>query len=376
MKVYLVGGAVRDQLLSLPIVERDWVVVGAEPEELLELGYRQVGKDFPVFIHPDSGDEYALARTERKSGKGHRGFKVHSEPTIKLEDDLSRRDLTINAIAEDSEGHLIDPYGGQKDLKQKVLRHISPAFSEDPLRVLRVARFAAKFWGLGFTISPETLNLMSKISNSDELSTLSKERIWKETERALESDNPEIFFITLWQVGALHTLVRPLAEALNSSNNLLMLADIRNLSGITSRYLGLSIIAEAHDNQPVAEQFNQAFCAPSKLHDFTELIAKCFYQCINALSSSEENIYETLIHLDAFRRESRCIEFLSCLDQIQMTFKLGENTSIKFLRDIIPELAKIKPDQDMKSLSGKEIGDSLANLRINKIRQLKTYKNK
>ena len=249
MKVYLVGGAVRDRLLSLPTQEHDWVVVGATPEDLIDQGYRQVGKDFPVFIHPKNGEEYALARTERKSGKGHQGFIVHSEPTITLEEDLSRRDLTINAIAEDSDGNLIDPYQGQKDLQKKILRHISPAFAEDPLRVLRVARFAAKFWKLGFTIAPETLNLMSELSSGDELSYLSKERVWQETERALLTDNPEIFFLILWQVGALHFFAKSLAEALDYSENLLHLADVKKLDGLHARYIGLSMVAALNSDR-------------------------------------------------------------------------------------------------------------------------------
>ena len=179
MQKYLVGGAVRDRLLSLPVHEQDWVVVGSTPQEMLSLGYRQVGKDFPVFLHPQSAEEYALARTERKSGKGHQGFQVFSTPDISLEEDLLRRDLTINAIAEDEHGNLTDPYGGLDDIKNRILRHISPAFSEDPLRVLRVARFAARFWHLGFTIDANTLALMSSISHSGELERLSKERVWR-----------------------------------------------------------------------------------------------------------------------------------------------------------------------------------------------------
>lgn len=168
MKIYLVGGAVRDQLLNLPVKDRDWVVVGATPETLLQQGYQQVGKDFPVFLHPDTHEEYALARTERKSGSGYTGFTCYAAPDVTLEDDLQRRDLTINAIAYSAKGEYIDPYHGIDDIHAKLLRHVSDAFSEDPLRVLRVARFAARFAPLGFTIAPETMSLMKEMTNSRE----------------------------------------------------------------------------------------------------------------------------------------------------------------------------------------------------------------
>jgi tRNA nucleotidyltransferase (CCA-adding enzyme) len=206
MKVYLVGGAVRDRLLNYPVRERDWVVVGATPEILLAQGYRPVGKDFPVFLHPQSNEEYALARTERKSGRGYQGFQFCTDPGITLEEDLSRRDLTINAMAMDGDGNLIDPYGGQRDLQQRVLRHVSAAFAEDPLRVLRVARFAARYAHLGFTIAPETLTLMTELTSSDELQYLSAERVWVETERALAEQSPRTYIDVLRECGALKAL--------------------------------------------------------------------------------------------------------------------------------------------------------------------------
>ncbi len=206
MKIYLVGGAVRDQLLNLPVKDRDWVVVGATPETLLQQGYQQVGKDFPVFLHPDTHEEYALARTERKSGSGYTGFTCYAAPDVTLEDDLQRRDLTINAIAYSAKGEYIDPYHGIDDIHAKLLRHVSDAFSEDPLRVLRVARFAARFAPLGFTIAPETMSLMQKMTNSGELNALTAERVWKETEKALHSQAPQVYFEILHQCGALKIL--------------------------------------------------------------------------------------------------------------------------------------------------------------------------
>jgi tRNA nucleotidyltransferase (CCA-adding enzyme) len=213
MQIYKVGGAVRDRLLGRPISEIDWVVVGASAEQMLELGYRPVGADFPVFLHPKTGEEYALARTERKSGRGYGGFTFFASPDVTLEEDLIRRDLTVNAMAEDDHGTLVDPYGGQRDLEARVLRHVSPAFAEDPLRVLRVARFAARYAPLGFSVAPETLALMHQLSESGELSALTPERSWKEISRALMEPRPDVFIQVLRDCGALHVLL-PEVDAL------------------------------------------------------------------------------------------------------------------------------------------------------------------
>jgi tRNA nucleotidyltransferase (CCA-adding enzyme) len=203
MQTYLVGGAVRDSLLGRQVTEKDWVVVGATPQQMLDLGYQQVGKDFPVFLHPKSREEYALARTERKSGKGYGGFVTDCSTSVTLEEDLMRRDLTVNAIAMNDTGTLIDPFQGQLDIKNKVLRHVSDAFVEDPLRVLRVARFAARYKHLGFCIANETLTLMQQLSTSGELEHLSAERVWKESARSLMEVDPQVYFETLKSCGAL-----------------------------------------------------------------------------------------------------------------------------------------------------------------------------
>jgi tRNA nucleotidyltransferase (CCA-adding enzyme) len=213
MRVYLVGGAVRDRLLGRPVKERDWVVVGATPEELVRLGYEPVGREFPVFLHPHSHEEHALARLERKVAPGYRGFTTQFAPTVTLEEDLQRRDLTINAMAEDENGALIDPYGGQADLQARVLRHVSPAFIEDPVRILRVARFAARYADLGFHVAPETLELMRRITAEGEAATLVPERVWQETERALGENRPEVFFQVLRACGAL-AVIFPEIDAL------------------------------------------------------------------------------------------------------------------------------------------------------------------
>jgi len=206
MQTYLVGGAVRDKLLGRSVTDRDFVVVGASPEEMLRLGFRSVGRDFPVFLHPKTHEEYALARTERKSGRGYHGFVFSTEPAVTLEQDLERRDLTINAMAEDEEGRLIDPYGGARDLEARVLRHVSQAFAEDPVRVLRVARFAARYALLGFRIADETMALMRQMVESGEVEHLIAERVWAETRKALAEPQPSAFLQTLRACGALRVL--------------------------------------------------------------------------------------------------------------------------------------------------------------------------
>lgn len=213
MKIYLVGGAVRDQLLQLPIKDRDFMVVGSTPQEMLQQGYKQVGKDFPVFLHPKTQQEYALARTERKTAAGYGGFSCYAAPDVTIEEDLLRRDLTINAIAQDDAGNLVDPYGGQRDIERRQLRHVSDAFVEDPLRVLRVARFAARFHHLGFSVAPETLTLMQTIAASGELQALTPERVFLELDKALSCQSPQVFIEVLRQCHALPILF-PEIEAL------------------------------------------------------------------------------------------------------------------------------------------------------------------
>ncbi|HJV06039.1 MAG TPA: multifunctional CCA addition/repair protein [Chromobacteriaceae bacterium] len=210
MKIYIVGGAVRDRLLGLPVKDRDWVVVGATPEAMLAQGFRPVGKDFPVFLHPKTQEEYALARTERKTAKGYHGFAFHAAPDVTLEDDLARRDLTINAMAQDESGQLIDPYHGQQDLQARLLRHVSPAFMEDPVRILRLARFAARF---GFEVAPETLALARQMVDNGEVDALVPERVWQELAKGLMADQPSRMFRVLRQCGALARIL-PEVDAL------------------------------------------------------------------------------------------------------------------------------------------------------------------
>ena len=256
MKTYLVGGAVRDELLGLAVTENDWVVVGATPQQMLDQGYRQVGNSFPVFLHPDTGEEYALARTEKKTGAGYGGFAFDFNTEVTLEQDLSRRDLTINAIAKNTTGKLIDPYGGLADLKQRTLRHISEAFDEDPLRILRVARFRAKLDHLGFEIHPKTFTLMQSLSASDELLALSSERIWLELQKGLSTTAPDVFIRTLYQCGALQKILPELNRRFLHSDNLRDTAkQIGDRTVLALRYL-----AQKHSTQSTgtkAEQLTQ-----------------------------------------------------------------------------------------------------------------------
>lgn len=213
MKLYRVGGCVRDHLLGLPVNDIDWVVTGATSEKMLADGYKPIGKDFPVFLHPESKQEYALARSERKTGPGYRGFEISADPATTIEQDLMRRDLTINAIAEDEQGNIVDPYGGRQDIEARQLRHVSAAFVEDPVRVLRVARFAARFHQLGFSLAPETRDLIQQIGQSGELETLVAERVWSELSRALDETDPQVFFICLRECEVL-ALLFPEIDAL------------------------------------------------------------------------------------------------------------------------------------------------------------------
>ena len=206
MQVYLVGGAVRDEQLGLPVNERDWCVVGATPNQLIDDGYKPVGKDFPVFLHPESNEEYALARTERKTAAGYHGFAFDTSPDVTIEEDLSRRDLTMNAMAKDGNGELIDPFGGKQDIEERVIRHVSDAFVEDPVRILRAAKFAARFAHLGFRIAPETRDLMRRMVADGEADALVPDRVWKETEAALRGPNPRVFFESLRACRALKVL--------------------------------------------------------------------------------------------------------------------------------------------------------------------------
>ena len=296
MKVYLVGGAVRDSLLGLPFHERDWVVVGATKEELIKEGYKQIGKEFPVFLHPETKEEYALARKERKTGAGHKAFSFEFDTNVSLEEDLERRDITINAIAQDEEGNLIDPYNGSQDIEEKIIRKVSSAFKEDPLRVLRVARFAAKLKKLGFTIEEGTKIEIKDIVNSGELKTLSKERIWMETHKALETDSPETYFNAINEFGALNQIC-----ALNS-------VDTNCLSRASKEEIDTAIRwACLVSPSPLVEEINNSFNAPKEFKEISiicnQIIAFKGLSSINA-----EDIMELADKTDIYRKEARFLK--------------------------------------------------------------------
>lgn len=334
MKIYLVGGAVRDGLLRLPVKDKDWVVVGATPQEMLDAGYQQVGKDFPVFLHPKSREEYALARTERKSGQGYTGFTCYAAPDVTLEQDLLRRDLTINAIAQDEHGEFIDPYNGRADIEKRLLRHVSPAFNEDPLRVLRVARFAARYAHLNFQIAPETQALMSAMAANGELEHLTPERVWKETENALTSRNPQVYFDVLRKCGALKVLF-PEIDALfgvpapekwhpeidTGIHVLMTLAIAAQLSpDVDVRFatlchdLGKGLTPKEfwprhHGHGPagvkLVEQLCQRMRVPNEIRDLARLVAE-YHDLIHTMSILQpKTIIKLFDAIDAWRKPQR-----------------------------------------------------------------------
>ena len=339
MKAYLVGGAVRDALLGYPSSENDWVVVGATPADLLAQGFQQVGKDFPVFLHPDTRDEYALARTERKRGHGYTGFAVHCDPAVTLEQDLLRRDLTINAMARSPEGDIIDPYGGQRDLAARVLRHVSDAFVEDPLRVLRTARFAARYAHLGFGVAPETLALMAEIVDQDELAHLPAERIWLEMERALGERDPQVFVQVLRDCGALARLLPELEAlfgvpqtetyhpeidtgvhtlmALQQAALLTPATDVRFAlllhdlgKGTTPRAEWPRHIAHEHRGLKLVERVCQRLKAPGQHRELALKVCEYHTLCHRALALRGKTLLKLLNATDALRRPERFEAFL------------------------------------------------------------------
>ncbi|MEE9254890.1 MAG: multifunctional CCA tRNA nucleotidyl transferase/2'3'-cyclic phosphodiesterase/2'nucleotidase/phosphatase [Pseudomonadales bacterium] len=315
MKIYLVGGAVRDELLGLAVSERDWVVVGATPEEMEALGYRQVGREFPVFLHPESGDDYALARTERKLGRGHRGFECDAGPGVTLEQDLSRRDLTINAIAKHSDGQLIDPYGGVEDLRAGLLRHVSPAFAEDPLRVLRVARFAARFADRNFRVVDETMALMRKMARSGELEELTVERVWNELEHSFESSSPATFLRVLALCEALHILFPELFDG-KELDDLEAHPGFRALELTASGKLsdeGRFALLWLERSSEQLEAFAARIRPPSRFRDLAGLVVDQAERCIGWVNADPAELLRLLKRVDALRRPDRFAELLAVL---------------------------------------------------------------
>jgi tRNA nucleotidyltransferase (CCA-adding enzyme) len=403
MQVYLVGGAVRDALLGLPVKERDWVVVGSTRDELLGLKYREVGRDFPVFLHPDSHEEYALARLERKVSPGYRGFAVEFGPQVSLEEDLARRDLTINAIAKAEDGSLLDPYNGRRDLQARVLRHVSPAFIEDPVRILRVARFAARFASLGFHVAPETMALMRAMVERGEVNALVAERVWQETEKALHEPGASVFFKVLRECGALK-VIYPEIDALfgvpqpekwhpeiDTGVHTLMVLDqaVRLSTDVTVRFaalvhdLGKAATPQAewpghkgHEERSVAliEALSERLRLPNEYRDLSVIVARYHGNVHRAFELRPKTILGILEKTDAFRRPERFAQaLLACEADSRGRLGLEEIPYPQrvYLQAARDAAAAIKPTpQDIAEHAGPQIAERLHQRRLESIAAL------
>jgi len=408
MQIFLVGGAVRDALLERPVTERDWVVVGATANEMLEQGYQQVGKDFPVFLHPTTKEEYALARTERKSGKGYTGFTVDANQEITLEEDLSRRDLTINAIAQDEKGQLIDPFGGQADISNRLLRHVSPAFAEDPLRVLRVARFAARYAYLGFRVADETMTLMRDIVAAGEVNYLMAERLWKETQRALTEKNPEVYFSVLRECGALKVLF-PEIDALFgvpqtaiyhpeidtgvhclmgvqqavklSDDPLIRFATLVHDLGKATTPVDILPKHIGHEDRsgPLVEALCARIKCPTEYKELSMAVAIWHTHCHRALELTAPKIIKLLLALDSFRRPEKLHQFLICCEadaRGRTGFENRDYPQTNFLREAQKICQQVKATEFVaQGLTGLNIQQAIHKKRLHLLREFKQQYN-
>ena len=361
MKIYLVGGAVRDTLLNQKVSEKDWVVVGATPEEMLKRGFKKVGKYFPVFIHPKTGEEYALARTERKTSHGYHGFTFNTSPHITIEDDLKRRDLTINAIAQDADGTLIDPWGGQQDIKARLLRHVSHTFVEDPVRVLRVARFAARFESLGFTIAPETLNLIQEMVANGEVDYLVAERVWQETAKAFATGRPSIYLKTLLDVGA---LARIAPELDNFFHHLADSADKDNISMSTFLFdaidqapkhmpdILLAILSfYAHRIGVSINTLSERWKLPSRCQKIIRLAEKSDTSLKSAADLSNEELLDFLTQTDALRDREQLQNLLTAYELSNFE-NICLAAPINRITCALDTVAAVKFDSSLQDLPG------------------------
>jgi len=404
MQVYLVGGAVRDRLLGREVKERDWVVVGATPAELERAGYLPVGRDFPVFLHPQTREEHALARLERKTGPGYRGFSTEFSPDVTLEDDLRRRDLTINAMAEDPGGKIIDPHGGQRDIEARLLRHVSEAFVEDPVRILRVARFAARYASLGFSVAAETLALMRRMVESGEANALVAERVWAETEKALGEPRPDVFVSVLRDCGALK-VVYPELDALfgvpqpekwhpeidTGIHQLMALREaVRLGGGVAVRFAVLMHdLGKAntpadklpshpgHEESGVAlvEQLAARLRVPNQMRELALITARFHTHVHRAFELRAATVLKTLESCDALRRPDRFAEFLLACEADARGRKGLEQRDYpqrNFFNVARERAAAVALTEDeRRDLSGEQIGQELRKRRIAAIEELK-----
>ena len=407
MQIYKVGGAVRDRLLGKTVADTDWVVVGATADEMLSQGFRPVGADFPVFLHPKTGEEYALARTERKSGTGYGGFIFHADPEVSLEEDLIRRDLTINAIAEDAQGRLTDPYHGQDDLKARILRHVSPAFAEDPLRVLRVARFAARYAADGFTIAPETMTLMQQLSASGELEALTPERSWKEISRALMENQPQVFIQVLRECGALKVLF-PEVDALfgvpqpaahhpeiDTGQHVLSVLEqaaihhqplsvrwaclLHDLGkGLTPESEWPRHIAHEHTGLRLIKAVNARFKVPRDCQELAMLVGQYHTHGHRALELKASTLFELMQSFDIYRRPQRFEEFIAGCEMDargRLGFEQRDYPQAEYLRGAAnaARTVAVQPLRD-QGYEGPELGEALKQERLKAVQAYKaTY---
>ncbi|WP_069384610.1 polynucleotide adenylyltransferase [Halomonas caseinilytica] len=367
LEVYRVGGAVRDARLGWPVTDVDWVVVGATPEAMRQRGFKPVGRDFPVFLHPESHEEFALARTERKSGHGYTGFEIHASPSVTLEEDLARRDLTINAMAETPSGELVDPFGGRDDLEARVLRHVSPAFIEDPLRVLRVARFLARYAGLGFVIADETLALMHRLVASGEIAHLVAERVWAETEKALGEPWPDVYFQTLDDCGALAVLMPELV------------ADDAQLDDALGRLQRLPEDIASHEAAPWRWARLVEHLAPERRRRLAERLrlpkavsrlaeqAACTHRLVHEEGTVDgERVMAWLERIDAWRRSERVPPLIALVSLDDAA--LAEDLALAW-RLAMQILPKALVDEGYQ---GKALGEELARRRREAIDEVMT----
>lgn len=400
VQIYLVGGAVRDELLGYPFHEKDWVVVGASPADMLAQGFQQVGKDFPVFLHPKTKEEYALARTERKSGSGYTGFTVYAAADVTLEQDLARRDLTINAIAKTAEGKLIDPYFGVRDIEQRQLRHVSDAFVEDPLRVLRVARFYARYAHLGFQVVPETLQLMQHLSLSGELNSLSPERVWVETAKALGTRSPAAYFALLQQCGALQALMPELAalwgvpqpakwhpEIDTGIHTLMVLEQAAKLSdkpevrfaslvhdlgkGVTPAELLPSHHGHEHTGLPLINQLCDRLRVPNSCRELALLVCE-YHQLIHrAKALKASTVLKFFNGIDLWRKPERLNDILLCCTadlRGRTGFEQAEYPQATYLQQLAAAAQQISAKTIMaQGITGPAIKDALQQARLTAI---------
>lgn len=361
MQFYLVGGAVRDKLLGLPVKEKDWVVVGATPEEMIELGYQPVGKEFPVFLHPETHEEYALARTERKTGKGYKGFIFHATPDVKLVEDLKRRDLTINAMAESPDGELIDPYHGQEDLKNKIFRHVSSAFQEDPVRILRLARFSARF--PDFTVHPDTKKLIHTMSTTGEINALVPERVWQELSKALKEPKPINFFKILSKSHALSILFPEINMQSNGIKALTRATEISHSNPI--RFAAL-----LHDiPEKGIRRLVRHYRIPNEYSDLALVLARHGDVYRKILNLNAESLLSFILATDVLRRPNRFNDFLTAAKASYTDITQNHEEFVSKAVEVIKSV-DITPLQE-KNLKGEDFATELKRLRLNALRNFR-----